>query len=503
MSPLHPAAGRPYDVIIATDFRFHGGSAESTLAEIDAQHSAGLNTGIFHLPSPVVKEPLPFHPGVAQALAAGHCELLNFAPPARCKLLLFRHPTVLTDPDIALPAIDADAVALIVNQPPVDAFRSVDYDLPIATARLSAVYAAAPKIFPIGPLIRTQLAELYGDRLGVEARDWVNIVDLQRFATPRAGPRDPIRIGRHSLHGEEKWPDTAAAILGAYPERDGIEVRILGGTAVPEKILRRRPKNWTVYAYGTRTPETFLREIDVFVYFHHPRWVEAFGRTILEAAASGTPLILSSGFKALLGDAAIYCAPSEAESWLEKLRDPETYRYWSKKALAFAKRFSPGIHLRRLADLGIRPAANGAAASDAGFASRAAASAKAWRLDEKWSCGFIVLDDSTAARDCIQTLQPWTSLIFAQAQPYLVLPKHAADGFGGETASCRFEESDDEVVKAFAGVTTKAIRTGDRYVLLYVLRDSGQPGFGPEQVQADLLRAYAASASRPRDAEAP
>src|SRR4051812_27513557 len=92
-----------FDAIIATDFRFHGGTAESTLVEIKTQHAAGLRTGIYHLPSAVMPDSMPLHPAVAHALAEGWCELLNFAPRARAPMLLFRHPSVLADATAALP----------------------------------------------------------------------------------------------------------------------------------------------------------------------------------------------------------------------------------------------------------------------------------------------------------------------------------------------------------------------------------------------------------------
>jgi hypothetical protein len=493
-----PRAANAYDVIIATDFRFHGGSGETTLVEIGLQHAAGLRTGIYHLPSVLVTRPMPFHPGVAQALAGGSCELLNFALPAACRLLLFRHPTVLADPRIALPAIEAETIALVVNQPPVDALGREGYRLADVVARLAAAYGKPPRIYPVGPQIRAQLTEDYGDRVVLQAQDWVNTVDAQRFETPRPAPRNPIRIGRHSLPGAEKWPDTGADILKAYPERDGVEIRILGGTRVAEHILRRRPKNWTVYDYGTRTPEDFLREIDVFVYFHHPRWVEAFGRAILEAAASGTPIVVPHAFKALLGDAAIYCAADEVESWVERLRAPAEYRKWARKARAFAQGFRPEIHLERLAEFGIAARAAGADGDGTLVPARKPAGAAAWRLDEMWTCGFVVLDASAGASACIQNLRQWISLVFSQAA-YVVLPQHAArEPFGAWISIRRFAESDDEVVKAFAGLTTKAIGADGKYAVLYVLREGGDAGFNIEDVQSGLLRAYAASASRPR-----
>src|SRR5687768_1441556 len=84
-----------YDVVIATDLRLGGGSGESTLQEIRAQHAAGLRTGIYHLESPMVKPGKTTQPDFAHALRHGQCELLNFTAGIKTRLLLFRHPTVI------------------------------------------------------------------------------------------------------------------------------------------------------------------------------------------------------------------------------------------------------------------------------------------------------------------------------------------------------------------------------------------------------------------------
>ena len=72
---------------------------------------------------------------------------------------------------------------------------------------------------------------------------------------------------------------------------------MLGGAEVPVSILGFIPANWVVYPFGSLDVVDFLRSIDVFVYFHHPNWVESFGRVIAEAMASGLPTILPTSFQ--------------------------------------------------------------------------------------------------------------------------------------------------------------------------------------------------------------
>ncbi|MFN3614857.1 MAG: glycosyltransferase [Rubrimonas sp.] len=71
--------------------------------------------------------------------------------------------------------------------------------------------------------------------------------------------------------------------------------------------------------------ETFLADLDVFVYFHHPAWVEGFGRTIAEAMAAGIPVILPPHFRATFADAAIYAEPHEVRDRIDELWADEDY----------------------------------------------------------------------------------------------------------------------------------------------------------------------------------
>ena len=66
-------------------------------------------------------------------------------------------------------------------------------------------------------------------------------------------------------------------------------------------------------------PREFLAQLDFFVYYHHPAWLEAFGRNILEALASGLPAILPAHFRSLFSDAAIYAEPAEVPSVVNQL----------------------------------------------------------------------------------------------------------------------------------------------------------------------------------------
>jgi len=66
-----------------------------------------------------------------------------------------------------------------------------------------------------------------------------------------------------------------------------------------------------VYGFNETDVRSFLHQLDFYVYFPHPNMIEAFGRAVLEALASGCVTILPDHFERVFGDAAVYCDPRE------------------------------------------------------------------------------------------------------------------------------------------------------------------------------------------------
>src|SRR5829696_9213745 len=96
----------------------------------------------------------------------------------------------------------------------------------------------------------------------------------------------------------------------------------------------------------------FLRSIDVFVYYHHPNWIEAFGRVIAEAMASGLPTILPHHFAPLFREGGIYAYAKEVPDIIRQLEDREKYAEASQLAKAFVENnFSRTSHVKRLQQL--------------------------------------------------------------------------------------------------------------------------------------------------------
>jgi glycosyltransferase involved in cell wall biosynthesis len=340
-----------YDIVTVTDLRFPGGSSVSTAEEIRVQHEHGWRSALYHLPSPLLKKARDFHPAIRSAIRDGRCDLLKpHDGRVKARVLLIRHPTVVHSLRSSRPPIEAERIVLVVNHPPESAFARHDYALPDVVDTLTRTFCRRVRIFPIGPLIRAELERCYDGQCRLETDDWNNVFDFERFRAHRPNAVGSVmRVGRHTRPGAEKWPDSAADILAAYPADMDVEIHVLGGATAAENLVGTLPGNWIVREFGAMPPEEFLRGIDVFVYFHHSRWVESFGRSIVEAMAAGLPCILPPRFRALLGDAALYGAPDDVAGLLARLRDPDTYAYFSRSGAAYVReRFSPGLHVERL-----------------------------------------------------------------------------------------------------------------------------------------------------------
>ena len=362
---------RHYDVVIASELRMMGGSARSCVEEMRAQRAAGLTTGVvkmyrYDLPTAGRVDTLSF---ARDEIDGDAVTMLTYGERATCDLLIVRYPPVLRHPQRYLPALDPARVKVVVNQPPMSDYGEGGrrrYDLAGAEANLRAAFGRPGEWHPIGPLVREALREHHADELGaIDLRpdDWINLIDVDDWdrgldGGPRAAP-GPLRIGRHARDNPVKWPATAADILTVYPDAPDLEVHVLGGADAPATLLGRVPDNWRVEGFGARPPREFLADIDVFVYYTHPTWVESFGRAIVEAMAAGVPVVLPPAYEAAFGAAAVYAPPEGAVEAARRLHaDPGAYRAQALRAQALARgRYGHDLHRARLREAGVRRAA--------------------------------------------------------------------------------------------------------------------------------------------------
>lgn len=347
---------RRFDVLLVSDFRLPGGTNRSTAQELAINAALGMRTGLLQANSRLSSRAIPWDQVIIDRVtpdvvvpALPHTEM-------SAGLAILRHPIAAASmPDISRSAKVNHAI-VVANQPAFKADGSLEYDPDALTHTVAERIGVVPEWAPIGPVVRESLLRASRE-ITLRKDDWTNVFATgERLPARRSFDRARPRIGRHSRPQAAKWPTSPAEILAAYPDSESFDVRILGGAEPAFETLGYQPANWTVHPFGALDPMTFLDEIDFWVYYHHPNWVEAYGRAIMEALRSGAVVVLPEYLRATYGDAAVYAEPSEVTALIESFsRGERDYAAQSLKGQDFANALGPDLHARRLRELLLPP----------------------------------------------------------------------------------------------------------------------------------------------------
>jgi len=340
-----------FDVVLISDFRHMGGTTASNQQELIAQSRAGLRTGVVQVDRYDFNVSRGIHPDIRALIDDGSVEHLVNGDAVTADLAVVRFPPIFNHAQDHLPEVRPRAVRVVVNQPPRRvAGEAPFYSLETCKANVAAYLGQVGDWVPIGPAVRDALAA-DGEAHQLTPEDWFNIIDVDAWTVPRDSWRAerPV-IGRHGRDAAEKWLTKAEDILGAYPDDGSVRVRIMGGADVPISALGRRPANWEVLEFNAQTPRDFLETLDYFVFFPHEGRIEAFGRTVIEAMASGALAILPPVFEPLFGEAAIYCAPAGVGAVVSRFHaDRAAYLAQTARAEAVVRaRFGFEQHIARV-----------------------------------------------------------------------------------------------------------------------------------------------------------
>ncbi|WP_416147718.1 glycosyltransferase [Salipaludibacillus sp. HK11] len=349
---------RHYDVLIASEFRLLGGNNMSNIEEIKAQKQAGYKTGLIQLSRYDLNSVEKVNPHVRDVIDGEHVQMIVYGEKVSCDVLIVRHPPALQEWQKYVPDVEAKKVHVIVNQPPKRDYSETGetlYRFDDCLNNLKTYFDASGIWSPIGPEIRRTLEEHHSEELaGIELaeEDWVNIINVSEWKRDQYVPKQgTIRIGRHSRDQYVKWPETREQIEKVYPSTTPYEIHVLGGAKSATDVLGDLPKNWHVKQFGEEAPQDFLKNIDVFVYYTHSDWVEAFGRVMFEAMAAGVPVIIEPKYQQLFGEAAMYAEADEVKQVIEALiGDEKRYVEQVEKAQAYVENnFGYSKHIARIA----------------------------------------------------------------------------------------------------------------------------------------------------------
>jgi glycosyltransferase involved in cell wall biosynthesis len=410
-----------YDVAILSDFRYPGGTSASIAQEVQAQARGGLSTVLIHVPSPHQPAPRPFSPRIVELLRDGLADLAHADDDVLAKLLVIRQPRIFTADLARVPRVRADRTVMVINQPPGDAENATRYyGYADVRARVEGYFGSDVVWAPISEQVREHVGRV-APSAPLAAKDWHEIIDVADWWVDRSGPVADIPvIGRHGRADPVKWPRETQEILDAYPDADDIRVRILGGGEIAVKALGYKPASWDVVPFGGEQVGEFLQTIDFFVYFHDPAWAEAFGRTILEAMASGLPVIIPEHFRPIFGDAALYATPAGSRELVRRLHaDRARYREVADRARVFVEQqFGHPSHVARLGELGVRPPIS--------LPARHGAPAPRLAADKVQAGRVLLVSDNGAGLGHLSRLMAVARRLPAQVQAVIATQSHGA-----------------------------------------------------------------------------
>ncbi|OLO42433.1 glycosyl transferase family A [Alkalihalophilus pseudofirmus] len=352
-----PSGRRHFDVIIASEFRLLGGTNMSNIEEIKAQKRMGLRTGLIQMSRYDFHSEKETNPKVRELIDGDQVQMLVYGEKVSCDVLIIRHPPILQEWQQYIPEVEAENIKVIINQPPRREYSQkggILYEIKRCVQHMHDYFGAAGTWYTIGPQVRETLYKYHEEELKsikLASEDWVNIIDVnewKRSERPTRGSK--IKVGRHSRSQYVKWPANRDDLLAIYPDSDAYEIHVLGGAEAPKKVLGYLPANWHVLEFGEVHPKQFLEGLDVFVYYTHPDWVEAFGRVIFEAMAVGVPVIIPPNYEELFGEAAIYAEIDEVQPKIDELMsNDEAYQAQVEKAHEYVElHFGYTKHASRL-----------------------------------------------------------------------------------------------------------------------------------------------------------
>lgn len=375
----HRQRYQQFDVLHIADLRFPGGTSSAIAHEIRALHGAGLSVGLVQKRAQVLRQDRPLNPKIQEQIDLGAARLVEVGE-VRAQLAVIHNPYVCETLEPTTPRIVCERAVMVAHQPVVDGNGLPYYDVATIQKNATALVGRAPVWAPISPISRENLAErAYG--LEILEEDWTNLVFVEDWkdAEPKTIGDRPV-MGRHSRPDWAKWPASAHDLFTIYPDDPAYDVRLLGVGQGLDDLLKGAPKpaNWRTWAFNEIEVSDFLRELDFFVYFHHPDWVEGFGRTIAEAMAAGKVVILPEHFRRTFGEAALYRAPAEVRATIDELfADRETLALQGRMGQRWIDRhYGPKRYLDRVVRLLARPGSADAPEAGATNVEAAAPSSK-------------------------------------------------------------------------------------------------------------------------------
>ncbi len=330
-----------FDVILIGDIRVPGGTSRQAANAIRILNSAGYSVGLVGVQLPNARGPIPIDVPIRRRIALGEAAVVGQAHRGDIEagLVIFDNARAFMEMPENPIRIRARSAVTTVHFPVINGFGERTFEPATVDQVTGCMVDCEVRWTSMSRLAEKLLAEHHPE-LQYCDRSMPYVVFADEFRTSRRRPVADIPIvGRHSRPEKDKWPATRSDVLAVFPANSDVRVSLLGTGPYLKELMGSIPRNWSIHSFNEIAVPEFLRGIDFFLHYHHPRWIEAFGIASAEAMASGAVTILPPYMKENFGGGAMYCEPDEAiQTVLSLYKHWDDYLRQSRKGRAFVRR---------------------------------------------------------------------------------------------------------------------------------------------------------------------
>ncbi len=349
-----------FDIVVVTDPRFSGGTASAVIADVTAFCAGGARVGLLPVTSAFFTGSIETANNQVLDLVNLECVTdLSHASDISTNVVFFHHPLTFFYGVSERVKITAKTSVVVAHHPPFRGDGSLEYNPVLTNRRIAKSFGVTPLWAPVSGLIRQHLRS-FAPLIRLSSHDWVNIFDPAAWQSRRpvftasSGIEPHATVGRHARTDLLKWPEAPEDMTAPLGHANGEwRTRVMGCPAQAMIKAGADISNWSILDFNQEPVDQFLDSLDVFSYFYNANWVEAFGRTMVEAMLMERPCVLDPRLQQTFGDLALYCKPSEAPALLEALRQaPQRTRARAKEVRSLiAEQYSSKEMPRRLNQL--------------------------------------------------------------------------------------------------------------------------------------------------------
>lgn len=309
------------EIVVVTDLRFTGGTAAALLHDIASFLDLGYTVGICPVVSQYFTEPEDrLNAAFLELIEAPKVRLIESGP-VHARVVFFHHPMLFaTELKSGARKISCEKSIIVAHHPAFRGDGSLEYN-PVGVQRnLRREFGTLPQWAPVSGTIRAQLRN-FTPLIRLTSEDWINMFISGDWQPDREifSCNTPI-VGRHSRSDSLKWPDTAEVTLSTLDPGPDWQARVMGCPPSVQEMLGQS-HNIEFIPFAAEPVDSFLSSIDVFSYFYHSRWTEAFGRTVVEAMLMERPCVLDPRLKTNFDGLAHFPSPDDAAAVIRSLRD--------------------------------------------------------------------------------------------------------------------------------------------------------------------------------------